>query len=116
MASAPDHGRNEATTTEREPRRADGEPKRPSQWNVVLLNDEEHTYEYVIRMLQELFRHTPEQAVKTAQTVDREGRAICLTTHREHAELKREQIHSFGRDPAMATCQGAMSSVIEPAP
>ncbi len=28
----------------------------PTPWNVVLIDDDEHTYEYVIRVLQELFR------------------------------------------------------------
>lgn len=84
-------------------------------WNVVLLDDDFHTYEYVIRMMQELFGHSPERALKIAKTVDTDGRVVCLTTHKEHAELKQEQIHAFGRDALMATSQGSMSSIIEPA-
>jgi ATP-dependent Clp protease adaptor protein ClpS len=87
----------------------------PRLWNVVLLDDQEHTYEYVIRMMQVLFAHPVEQAFKVARTVDREGRAVCLTTHKEHAELKRDQVHAFGRDPLMASSKGSMSAVIEPA-
>lgn len=88
----------------------------PVPWNVVLLNDESHTYEYVIRMMQELFGHSPEKAFKMAQTVDNEGRVVCLTTHKEHAELKQEQIHSFGRDVLMGEeSVGSMTAIIEPA-
>jgi ATP-dependent Clp protease adaptor protein ClpS len=94
------------------PRNDTGQPR---QWNVVLLDDEDHTYEYVIRMMQGLFAHPVEKAFKIAQTVDKDGRAICLTTHKEHAELKRDQILAFGRDPLMATCKGSMSAIIEPA-
>lgn len=87
----------------------------PRLWNVVLLDDQDHTYEYVIRMMQQLFGHSQEKAYSIAKRVDNDGRAVCLTTHREHAELKRDQIHAFGRDPLIAASAGPMSAVIEPA-
>ncbi len=87
----------------------------PRHWHVVLLDDDDHSYEYVIRMMIELFRHPPERAFQIAEMVDRSGRAICITTHKEHAELKREQIHGYGSDPLMCRCKGAMSAHIEPA-
>ena len=87
----------------------------PKWWNVVLLDDQDHTYDYVIRMMQELFAHSKEKAFKIAKAVDKDGRAICLTTHKEHAELKRDQILAFGRDPLMASSKGSMTSIIEPA-
>lgn len=90
-------------------------PKQPWLWNVVLLNDDDHTYEYVIRMMQTVFAHPIEKALNVAKTVDSQGRAICLTTHKELAELKLEQIKTFGRDPLMASSKGSMSAVIEPA-
>lgn len=88
--------------------------KAPWLWNVVLLDDAEHTFEYVIRMMQTLFGHTPEAARLLAETVDREGRAVCMTTHKELAELKREQILAFGKDPTAPKCSGSMGAVIEP--
>jgi ATP-dependent Clp protease adaptor protein ClpS len=84
-------------------------------WNVVLLDDNDHTYEYVIEMLCTLFRKTPEEAFLVARSVDRNGRAICMTTHKELAELKREQITSFGADPIAKNSRGSMGAVIEPA-
>jgi len=91
------------------------ETKQPPLWNVVLLDDQDHSYEYVIRLAQELFAHPVEKALKIAKTVDKDGRAICLTTHKEHAELKREQVLGFGRDPIIATSRGSMGCIIEPA-
>lgn len=91
------------------------QPKQPWLWNVVLLDDQEHSYDYVVRMMQELFSASAERALQVAQTVDREGRAVCMTCHKELAELKREQILSFGRDPQLAASKGPMSAVIEPA-
>lgn len=81
----------------------------------MLLDDDDHSYEYVILMMQELFKHPLEKAFMVAQTVDSQGRAVCLTTHKEHAELKRDQILAFGKDPLIASCKGSMSAIIEPA-
>ena len=89
--------------------------KRPNQWHVVLIDDDEHSYEYVIIMMMKLFRMEPERAFKIAQAVDAAGRAVCVTTHREHAELKREQVLGFGADPLIASCAGPMTCVLEPA-
>src|SRR5690242_15123839 len=90
--------------------------KRQPPYNVVLLNDDDHSYEYVIIMLQQLFGHPPEKGYQMAKEVDSTGRVIVLTTTMEHAELKRDQIHAFGPDPLIARCKGSMSAVIEPAP
>ena len=88
--------------------------KQLPQFNVVLLNDDDHTYEYVIHMLKSLFGHAEEAGFKLARTVDKDGRAIVDTTHKERAELKRDQILAFGTDPRIAKCRGSMSAVIEP--
>ncbi|MCL4741276.1 MAG: ATP-dependent Clp protease adaptor ClpS [Phycisphaerales bacterium] len=105
-----------ATTTQTRPSAADKpETKQPRLWNVVLLDDDEHSYEYVIAMMQRLFAHPKERAFQIAKRVDSLGRAIVLTTHREHAELKLQQIHGFGADPFVASCRGSMSAVLEPA-
>ena len=87
--------------------------KQQPRYHVVLWDDSEHTYDYVIAMLQQLFGHPFEQAYQLAKTVDSAGRAICLTTTKEHAELKRDQIHSFGKDPLATKCSGSMSASIE---
>jgi ATP-dependent Clp protease adaptor protein ClpS len=84
-------------------------------YHVILLNDDDHTFEYVMEMLKVLFAHSEEKGYEMAKEVDREGRVIVLTTHREMAELKRDQIHAYGADARVATCKGSMSSIIEPA-
>jgi len=105
-----------ATQTDTKPTSStQNQPKQPRWWNVVLLDDQDHTYDYVMRMMQDLFAHPIEKAFMIAKKVDADGRAICMTTHKEHAELKREQIHAFGRDPMMLSCKGSMSAIIEPA-
>jgi ATP-dependent Clp protease adaptor protein ClpS len=90
--------------------------KKLPPYNVVLINDDDHTYEYVIHMLQSLFGYPPEKGFTLAKEVDNSGRVIVLTTSKEHAELKRDQIHAFGPDPLIPRCKGSMSAEIEPAP
>ena len=59
--------------------------------------------------------HPREKGTLLALEVHETGRAILLTTSREHAELKQDQIHAFGPDPLSSKdCKGSMTSVIEP--
>lgn len=88
--------------------------KRQPRYNVRLWDDDKHTFVYVIQMMRELFGHQLEFARELAETVDKNGSAICLTTTREHAELKQDQIHAYGKDDLVAGCQGSMSCSIEP--
>ncbi len=89
-------------------------PKRQPRYNVILWDDNDHTYDYVIEMMRALFGHQLERGFEIALSVDRAGRAICLTTTMEHAELKRDQIHAYGKDRMLARCKGPMSASIEP--
>src|SRR5690349_18800931 len=84
-------------------------------YNVVLMDDDDHTYEYVIQMLRRVFGHPEQRGFQLAKVVDKQVRAIVLTTHKELAELKRDQVLSFGADPRIAASRGSMTAVIEPA-
>jgi ATP-dependent Clp protease adaptor protein ClpS len=92
----------------------DRKPKRQPRYHVVLWNDDDHTYEYVVVMLRMLFGHPPETGLRLAKEVDTQGRVVVLTTTLEHAELKRDQIHAFGADRLLARSKGSMSASIEP--
>src|SRR5215469_8572866 len=96
--------------------KAEERTKRQPPYNVVLLGDDDHTFEYVITMLQQLFGYPPEKGYQMALEVHTTGRVIVLTTTKEHAELKQDQIHAFGPDPySSRECKGSMTAVIEPA-
>lgn len=84
-------------------------------WNVVLLDDDHHTYEYVIEMMQELFGYPAAKGYDIACEVDSTGRVICATLPLEHAEVKRDQIHAYGHDYRLASCLGSMTAVLEQA-
>ena len=103
-------------TVEKRRARQDKKPKRQPRYHVILWDDQEHTFEYVIAMIQQLFGYAVEQGFHIAEEVNNRGRAIVLTTTREHAELKRDQIHAFGKDAQIKSCKGSMSATIEPVP
>ncbi len=105
----------EETVVERRSRQ-EKKPKRQPRYNVILWDDQDHSYDYVITMMQQLFGYQIERGFQIADEVNNRGRAIVLTTTREHAELKRDQIHAFGKDPLSAECKGSMSATIEPVP
>lgn len=92
-----------------------GKVDRLPPYNVVLLDDDHHTYEYVIEMLGVVFAYDKTRAFKLAKEVDTQGRVILLTTHKEKAELKRDQVTAYGADVRMASSKGSMSALIEPA-
>ena len=89
--------------------------KRQPPYHVILLNDDDHTFEYVIRMLKQLFGHPEPRGFKMAVEVHERGRVIVCTTSLERAELKQDQIHAYGADPLLPRSKGSMSAAIEPA-
>ena len=107
---------SEVVTLPETEERVEKQVKRQPPYNVVLLNDDDHTFEYVITMLQVLFGYPREKGQLMAEEVHNTGRCILLTTTKEHAELKQDQIHAFGPDPfSSRECKGSMTAIIEPA-
>jgi len=101
-------------TVRRRRQRADRKPKRQPRYHVILWDDNDHSYQYVIAMMMQVFGHSAQNGYQIAKQVDTEGRAVVLTTTKEHAELKRDQIHAFGKDKLIARCEGSMWATIEP--
>ena len=105
---------SETRIRQRRPKKSDTPPQLLPPYNVVLLNDDDHTYDYVIEMLSSVFGYNPTRGFSMAHQLNPQGRVIVLTTHKELAELKRDQIHAFGKDWRLDRCAGSMSAVIEP--
>lgn len=90
--------------------------RRMPPYHVIILNDEEHTFEYVIELLAKIFGHSRTRGEELAWTIHTRGRAVVYTTHKEKAELKREQVLAYGPDPRMSISKGPLGCYIEPAP
>jgi ATP-dependent Clp protease adaptor protein ClpS len=84
-------------------------------YHVVLLDDDQHTYDYVVEMLGALFFLPLDAAYNHAVEVDTTGRTIVITCELAQAEFARDQIHGYGADPRMANSKGPMRAVIQPA-
>jgi ATP-dependent Clp protease adaptor protein ClpS len=85
------------------------------QFHVILLDDNHHSYDYVIEMLMAIFGYDQERAYQMAVIVDTKKRVIVDTTYLERAELRRDQIHAYGPDWRIPGCKGSMSAIVEPA-
>jgi ATP-dependent Clp protease adaptor protein ClpS len=84
--------RGTITEPEKRTRKRSSEDHTPL-YHVVLLDDDEHTYDYVVEMLGKIFCFSTEVAFKHAVEVDTTGRTIVMTCEKEHAEFGRDQIH-----------------------
>jgi|SRR5690348_15636605 ATP-dependent Clp protease adaptor protein ClpS len=84
-------------------------------YRVVLLDDDDHTYDYVIEMLQKIFIFSAEQAYRHAEEVDICGRTVLITCELPAAEFARDEIHAYGPDWRLPRSKGSMSAVVEPA-
>jgi ATP-dependent Clp protease adaptor protein ClpS len=89
--------------------------ERTPLYHVVLLDDDEHTYDYVIEMLRKLFLFSEAEAFAHAREVDLTGRTIVITCELPEAEFARDQIHAYGPDWRIPRCKGSMTAILEPA-
>ncbi|MDQ2843146.1 MAG: ATP-dependent Clp protease adaptor ClpS [Acidobacteriota bacterium] len=84
-------------------------------FHVVLLDDDEHTYDYVVEMLQKLFFFPLETAFQHAVEVDTTGRTVVITCALPEAQFGRDQIQNYGADHRMPKSKGSMSAILVPA-
>jgi len=80
---------------------------------LILLDDNQHTYNYVVKMLVRLFKIDEKKAFSHACEVDKTGQSIIISGTLEYLELKKEQIESFGPDPSTRGCKTSMKCSIE---
>ncbi len=91
--------------------------RRVPPYNVILENDDHHSFEFVVGVLQQVLGCGPEKAFQLTETAHNTGRAVIWTGPKEVAELKVEQVLTFHetreRDGAKL---GPLGCTIEPAP
>jgi ATP-dependent Clp protease adaptor protein ClpS len=104
-----------ATTTPTPTRESSTQENLLPLFHVVLLDDDDHTYDYVIEMLKKLFLKTADEAYKHALEVDTMGRTVVLTCEKPAAEFARDQILGYGPDWRMPRSKNSMAAIIEPA-
>lgn len=82
-------------------------------YHVVLFDDDEHSYAYVVEMMMNLFGHTPERGFEIAYEVDHIGQSIIKTCPYEDAVAAHARVINYGPDPRMPNSRGSMGCTIE---
>ena len=73
------------------------EVKKPNMYAVVLINDDYTPMEFVIYVLQTIFKKNYEEAKKIMLLVHNEGKGICGIYSLDIAETKANQVIEFSR-------------------
>lgn len=116
-AGTPADGAPGVAVVEKQKQDSKSKPKRQPPYAVIVHNDEEHTWPYVIEVLQRVCGHNEQKAYLLTSQVHHSGRAIVWTGALEVAELKRDQIRGFGPDfYARATVRFPLGVTVEPLP
>jgi ATP-dependent Clp protease adaptor protein ClpS len=94
-------GGGAATATVKPKRRTRRAPKKTPPrhlppWKVLLHNDDKNDVVYVVKTIMELTPLREQEATMRMLEAHNTGVALLLTTHKERAELYREQFHSKG--------------------
>lgn len=89
------------------------ERKKAPMYRVVLWNDENHTFAYVIHMMQKIFSYSKPKGETIAQQVHHHGKVTVAVLPLEIAEFKRDQIRNFGPDILVDNCISSMFATIE---
>ena len=72
-------------------------PKQPSQFKVLLLNDDYTPMEFVVMVLKRFFQMDLEQATRVMLHVHQKGVGVCGVFTYEIAETKVNQVMDFAR-------------------
>ena len=90
--------------------RVETQKKEPELYQVVLLNDDYTTMEFVVNVLESVFQKSPAEAFQIMMHVHRNGRGIAGIYPWEVAETKVETVVSLARESGFP-----LKAVAEPA-
>jgi len=82
-------------------------------YKVVLFNDEEHTYDYVVEMLTRACKLSRAVAFRCAVEVDMTGKTIVFYGSRPDCERVCTQIAKFGPDHRLPHSMGSMNAEVQ---
>lgn len=87
----------ETTVVEKKEERDEVDIKLPSMWDVVFLNDDYTTVDFVIEVLQRYFHHSLEDAILITAEVHQYGSGVAGTYSKDIAETKSAIVTSEAR-------------------
>ena len=89
--------------------------KHEGLYHLIILNDEDHTIEYVVEMLQAVVGLSAGDALARTLEADSFGSSIVRTCALSEAERKRDLIHAYGPDWRLPHSRGSVAALVEPA-
>jgi ATP-dependent Clp protease adaptor protein ClpS len=111
-AAAPD-----VLVTTRKNVQEETEVRKIPPFNVILENDDVHSFEFVVEVLSKALGYNKERSVQLTLQAHLTGRAVVWTGPKEVAELKADQIRTFHEiRPSDSLPLGPLGCTIEPAP
>lgn len=91
--------------------------RRIPPYNVILHNDNFHSFDFVVEVLRKALGYTQERAWKLTMQAHHAGRSVVWTGSKEVAELKIDQIRTFHEVRIVDQLSlGPLDCIIEPAP
>ncbi len=87
--------------------------KTAAPFKVVLFNDEEHTYDYVVEMLTQVCKLSKQNAFRCAVEVDLTGRTIVHYGSRKECDSTCGRIVAYGPDHRLPQSMGSMNAEVQ---
>ncbi len=84
-------------------------------YQVVLFDDDDHTYPYVVEMISRLFNFSQQEAFEIAYQVDYIGQAVVTVCPFDEARDGVQKIRNYGPDPTVPDCTESMKATVLPA-
>ena len=70
----------------------------PKQFKVILLNDDYTSMDFVVAILETIFRKSPAESVQIMLSIHKKGTGLAGIYPKEIAEAKIEAVHSRAKD------------------
>lgn len=71
--------------------------KRPPKYQVIMLNDDYTTMDFVVEVLMQFFSMSEAEAIATMYKVHEEGQAVCGVFSKDVAETKATQVMEYAQ-------------------
>lgn len=82
-------------------------------FKVVLFDDDEHTYDYVVELLVDCCSLSRESAFRCAVEVDVQGKTTVFFGTRDECRRRCERILAYGADPRLQRSKGSMKAEVQ---
>lgn len=92
------------------------EPDESVEYDLVIIDDDTHTFEYVIALLHDVFGVPWDEGFGMAETIDYRGRRVVFTGTWREVEAKRAAVAAYGPDPRLPTSTGPVNVEIQESP